>query len=136
MANEATTIELHGSPAGNPIRFTCADAVGIEKGAVLWFYNPKTISGAALLNKPFAGIANSEKVASDGSTTIGVYTKGIFTMRADEAITAGQLVELSGNNIIRGLVGVANISGGCVLGKALETFAAGETKQVLIGGTF
>lgn len=143
MANEAVIVELMGQPSGVPIRFTCADGVGIEKGTLLWFSDNRTISGASvdcnLTGKAFAGIAATEKVASDGSTTIGVWTKGIFDLTSvaaagtEGAIGAGHYVVLSGSNLIARLKDNATILSGAVIGKALEDASASEVIQVAIG---
>jgi len=133
MTNEAVTIELTGTSKGNPVRFDCADETGIEKGTLLWFSTPYLVSGAACEAKPFAGIAATEKVANDGQTTIGVYTSGLFDLKsANEAITAGSLVVLSGANLI-GTALAANILTGAIVGKAVETGAANEVIKVAVG---
>jgi hypothetical protein len=135
MANEAVIIELINS--GEAIQYTCLDAVGITKGTLLALDDPRTVSGANIgnLNRAFAGIAAMDKVASDGSTTIGVYTKGVFDLYADGAVVVGTLVGMSGANRVTPLT--AAISGaylGVVVGKALETATKDETIAVKLGG--
>ena len=143
MANEAVIVELFGEPKGESIKFTCADGAPIEKGALLWFSDPNTVSGASITvgAKPFAGIASTEKGISDGSTHIGCWTKGIFdlTSVAAPTITAGDLVYLSGQNLIT-RASDTNISGsnlhlklGCKVGIALEDSSASEVIQVRVG---
>ena len=130
MANEATIVELMGQPKGVPVRFTCADGTGIEKGTILWLDDARSVSGVSATLEPFAGIASVEKVASDGSTTIGCWTKGIFDMYAASAISAGDPVVLSGQNMVSG-ASVAPINQ--VIGIALEDATAAETIQVAVG---
>lgn len=84
MANEATIIELLGNK-GDPIRYTCADGNAIAKGALLVITDPRTVVVHSGADQPIAGIAAAEKVASDGSTTIAVYTNGIFDITAAAA---------------------------------------------------
>ena len=136
MANEAVTIELHGRPEGEGVRFTCADSVGIEKGTLLYFVDPRTASGShvASTGNAFAGVAAAEKVASDGSVAITAYTKGIFdlTTSAGVGITAGQIVSLSGANLIKTAT-EAEIAAGGAIGKALETATASEVIAVAVG---
>lgn len=138
MANEATIIELHGSPAGRPVRYTCVDTIGIPKGTLLVLVDERTVSGSSAVhvtgNYPIAGIAAAEKVANDGATTIAVYTDGIFglTVEAVGATTAGQLVTISGANTIDAGVSKEGIFAGAVLGKALSTTTAGGRAKVKV----
>ena len=81
MANEAVIIELFNG--GRPMRFTVADGVGIEKGTLMELSADKTVIANTNDNAPVVGIAAEEKVASDGQTSIGVYTDGIFDMLTD-----------------------------------------------------
>ena len=137
MANEAVIITLLGN-GGDPVNFSCMDGRTIEKGSILVLQDPIKVSGALTISKTekFAGIAAHEKEASDGATTISVYTHGIFDCYVGScpAITAGQMLVLSGANAL----GIA-VSGdgelGKVVGKALESVAANtpETIAVLIG---
>jgi hypothetical protein len=124
MANEAVIIE-----AGNTIRrFTCLNSDSIEKGALLNLQDPRQVSGGTLVGRPAAGIAAEEKVANDGQTSIGVWQDGIFDCLATGAIPVGSLVRISGANTVGFLPAGADngISGGLVLGKALETSTDGE----------
>lgn len=81
MANEAVIIELFNG--GRPIRFTCSNATGIAKGTLMELSGDRTVIANTNDNAPVVGIAAHEKVASDGSTTIAVYTDGIFDMKSD-----------------------------------------------------
>jgi hypothetical protein len=85
MAAEAVTIELLGVVPGCPVRYTCADGAAIAKGTLLKITDPRTVSAHSGIDQPIAGIAAHEKVISDGSTTISVYTNGIFDMTAAAA---------------------------------------------------
>lgn len=132
MANEAVIIELLGN-AGDPVQYTCADANTIEKGTLLFFTDPRTVSGSSSSGGAFAGIAAAEKVASDGATRIAVYTNGIFdlTSSAGATITAGQWVSLSGQNLVKTATEAELAAGGGV-GKALETASASEVIAVKV----
>ena len=81
MANEAVIIELFNG--GRPIRYTCADGTGIEKGSLLALTGDRTVTGITTAITPCVGVAAMEKVASDGSTTITAYTDGIFDLVSD-----------------------------------------------------
>lgn len=83
MAAEAVIIELFNG--GRPIRFTVADGATIEKGTVMRLTDPRTAVAHSGADQAICGIAAAEKVASDGSTTLAVYTDGIFDMTAAAA---------------------------------------------------
>lgn len=87
MANEVSIIELFNG--GRPIRYTCADGASIAKGTILQITDPRTASAHSGVDQPIAGIAAAAKVASDGSTSIAVYTDGIFDItHAAAGVTA------------------------------------------------
>ena len=131
MANEAI---LRDDLGINPLNFTVADGTGIEKGTICKLTDPRTASAATGTGDVFAGIARREKIASDGRTQLGLYTHGIFDMKvnAGAAVTLGATVTTSGANLIRDAT-EAEIAAGKGIGKALETGAASETIQVLVG---
>jgi len=139
MANEAVIVEKLGEVKGGGVRYTCADANAISKGTLLWFSDPKTISGAEVkpLNSvaaPAAGIANTAKEASDGQVTLGVDTDGIYDLlhNGGANITAGQLVKLSGQNMIAPITLAVDIVSGLVLGKALEDSDGTAAKTIQV----
>jgi len=133
MADEAIIVELLGN-RGDPIQYTCLDANAIPKGTVLELEDLRTVKVMSATDKPVAGIAAHEKVASDGSSTIGVYTNGIFKMVVGSTgCTVGsQVVSESGtNNHIKDLDTLDSETGD-VLGYALETGTNGETVLVRV----
>jgi hypothetical protein len=83
MANEAVIIELFNG--GRPIRYTCSDSNTITKGCLVYITDPRTILKHSAADQPIAGIAAHDKLALDGSTTIAVYTDGIFDITAAAA---------------------------------------------------
>lgn len=128
MANEAIILDLLHAK-GNPVRYTIDDAYAVEKGALMTLLDARTVSGsgATSLGPSVAGVAAAEKVANDGATTLAVYTEGIFDLvvSATGAVAVGQYVTISGVNVID--TGVyPQLSGGSILGKALEAGSAGE----------
>lgn len=142
MANEAVIIELLGDK-GDVVRYSVLDTLAIEKGTVMVMSGgsayPRHMKASSTKNEPVAGIAAAEKVANDGSTTLGVYTYGIFDLKTASTarIVTGDSLITSGAN----LVSQANrrhgamISGAFVLGKALEdgpTVTDSDTIQVLV----
>lgn len=124
MANEATLM-VETEPA---IIMTAADGTGIEKGAVCKLADSLTASISDGDEDYVAGIVKTEKIASDGTTSVAVYRKGIFEMTASGSITAGQAVAThassGGSNVVA--VATATAVGGKTLGIALETASEGE----------
>ena len=135
MANEAVIISLTGQPKGRPISFTVADSHAVEKGALMGLFDPMTCSGTLLADKgvAFAGIAATEKVASDGQVKLGLWTEGIFDLVADaDGITVGHTAALSGTNQVFTAV-AGSLLDGKVVGRALETGSASEAIAVAVG---
>ena len=131
MANEAVIIEL-AHDSGEPLRFTCADGTSISKGTLLKLTDPRTVAATSASADPFAGIAAHDKIANDGSTSITVYTKGIFDLLDNGgAVTAGNTVATSGANIIR-LTAAADFIAGSVIGQALETVTSGTAEVIAV----
>ena len=132
MANEAIIVQLLGN-GGDPIEVTVADGAGIVKGTLMKIADPRTGSATSADGDKFIGIAAAEKVANDGSTTLSVYTHGIFDLKDSGAgITAGTYVKMNGANLIATAdeAGAQDLSE--IVGLALETAGAAEVIEVLI----
>lgn len=129
MANEAT-LQVQTSL---PVNMVVADGAGIEKGTLLKMTDGN-VAAASSAEDVFAGIAFNEKIASNGVTSLAVFKSGIFEMYAGggTAISVGDLVQLSGANIIEGAVVEAEVVAGKVVGKALETVAIGTPERILV----
>ena len=129
----AAIIGLCGQPKGVAIRYTVDDTIAVAKGDLMQITNPVTATLNETVGNPFAGIAASEKEANDGQVTLGVWTKGIFDLHKDPCnpIAIGDLVSMSGCNLIR-TADEADISGGAVVGKALEDAAAGSGEVIAV----
>jgi len=130
----ATIVEQAGQPKGMPMRFFVGDACNIAKGDLLWYYDgagQKRASGAAVTEvaKPFAGIAVTEKVAGDGTTTVGAATCFVADMYTDNGanILTGDAVIMSGANLI---AKTSNASGAYIVGYAME--GAGAAEKILV----
>lgn len=130
MANEAVLVYEMDAP----IPFTCADGTGIEKGTLLTITDPMTVAATSADNATFIGVAAEEKIANDGKTKIGVYLRGIFKMVVDagDTTTVGLDCVVRAANAI-GLYDTLDDEKGLVVGRALETGAAGESVLVLLG---
>ncbi len=131
MANETSQVEgpyeVHD--------FTVSESVLIEKFTVCKLSDPRTAAASSAADV-FAGIAATEKVASNGKTELGLWTTGthLFTT-IGPAITAGTMVSLSGANLIKAAT-AAEILTGAGFGKILQTSTAGDgqaQKEVKIG---
>lgn len=123
MANEATLIfetEL-------PIQFTVADATAITKGSLLKMTDPMTAIINSAINDAPAGIAQSDKIASDGMTKLAVYRSGIFKVSLSGSCTVGDMLNLSSTpNYV--IVRSQSVSGSAnIIGTALETGTTNET---------
>ena len=125
-------VELLGmDKAGDVIQYNCANGTAIAKLDLLQLTDNRTVLASAN-GKPCAGIAASEKVASDGQITIGCYTNGIFDL-TDTAVggTVGVNVVLGGVNVIRDAA-ATEAEKGWILGKRFATAAASETQEVRV----
>ncbi len=135
MANEAVIVELLGN-GGDPIEYTVADGVDIPKGSIMQLTTPRTASISSGAGNIPIGIAASQKVANDGSTTLAIYTNGIFDlkMNAGETATVGELLVIDGVNNLAKLAttGIEPDDIKLVLGTALETAGSGSTIQVRV----
>lgn len=136
MANEAVILELLGYDKGQDVRYTCANATGIAKGCILQVSGADlTVIASAGSGDTFAGIASAEKVASDGATSIGAHTEGIFDLTCipnGAEITLGSSVAISGANLIRKAKAADLLCGG-VVGVAMEAGGASTVIRVHVG---
>lgn len=123
MADEAQLVY----ETGPPIPFTVGDGNGIEKGTILAISDPFTASGATAIRDPVAGIAASEKIASDGKTKLGVYREGVFIVTLSGACTAGDALMVAGGTGTNDVMRVDDVSGSAMIGYALETGATTES---------
>ena len=133
MANEAVIIELLGN-AGDPISCTCADGTGIAKGTLLQLTDARVASAHSAADEGIIGIAAMEKVASDGSTTISVYTNLIvdITAAAGGVTAVGHLCAASATANMIQAADAADILQGSVVGMCLEAQANDEVGAVRI----
>ena len=126
MANEAVQVE--GPYEAHD--FTVTDSIAVPQYTLMGGRDPRgayASSGA----DDFAGIAATEKVVSNGQTELGLFTTGTFvlTAAAGAVISAGELVSLSGANLIKTAT-EAEIITGHIVGKSREAIAAGTTGEV------
>jgi hypothetical protein len=133
MANEAVIIELLGMPRGCPISYTCAEATTIAKGTLLEVTDPRTVIANTNDNAPVVGIAAAEKVGGDGSTTIAVYTNGIFDMLTDAGTdSAGAALANSATENTLQTADASDMIQGSYVGYLLEEAGNAEVAAVRI----
>ena len=133
MAAEAVIIELLGD-GGDVVRYTVANATGIAKGALMVVTDPRTAIAHSAADQPFVGIASSEKVASDGQTTLGLYTNGIFDLTAAAAgvTTVGYVCAVSGTANMITVADATDLLQHSYVGQCLESHANDEVAAVKI----
>ena len=132
MANEAVIIELFNG--GRPIRYECADGATIEKGALAVITDPRTVVTHAVVDTPIAGVVAQEKVINDDTTTVSVYTDGIFDMTAAAGgVTAvGARCAGSGTANMITVADAADLIQSSDVGMCLEAHANNEVAAVRI----
>lgn len=116
MANEwILRTETH--PALN---FTCANGVGIEKGAVCKMTTPMTAVLSDGDNDKFACIVQSEKIASDGTTSVSGYRGGIFECTVNGTCSVGDPLVTDSSTGGANKVAVAAVNEENVIAYALQ----------------
>lgn len=131
-------VELYGfNNDGDVRRFTCGNNNTITKGDLLVFYDPRTASHAiecsSMQLKAAAGIAAMDKVTGDGSTSISVWTNGIFECTCSNAIQCGHAVGIAHDNYVMAISDAEKLaSGAIVLGYAMEDGANAEVINVRV----
>lgn len=114
-------------------RYTVSNATAIPLSTTMKLFDANSAIASSADGDAFAGIAWEEKTASDGLTEITCAKNGVWDMQdATAGITAGEMVCLSGANLIRTAV-AGDLLTGAVVGKALETASASEVIRVLVG---
>ena len=135
MTAEAVIVELLGQPAGCPIRGIVADGTAIAKGALMiWKTDPRTLLKHAGVDESFAGIAATEKVASDGQLSIAVYTNGIFDITAAAAgvVAMGAMAAVSATPNMTTAADAADLLQNSHVGYVLESQANDEVSLIRI----
>lgn len=92
-----------------------------------------TAGSTAAAPIPFAGILVNDKFSTDGSTEAGFYTKGVFTLTASGEIAAGDLVTMSGTDMVTPILDVGALMSGAVVGKALQSITKDSTGEIHVG---
>lgn len=123
-----TKVELTNS-TGNPRSMTVADGTGILKNKVLTLSDPRTVAEVSDVSVSsgykYGGISSHDKVASDGTTTMAVWTDGVFEVYSSGSITVGNPIKSCGRGYFCAAV-INDYASGAVAGYALETTTDGE----------
>ena len=132
MANEATLVQ---QLEDRLLEVTVADGTAITKVTILKLSDPNTAAASSADGDIFLGIASVDKVANDGQTRMAVWRHGVFDMKDSGAgITAGDPVKIAGANLIATADDATAAGLKEVVGIALQTAAANEVIEVLVGG--
>jgi len=133
MANEAIIVELLGNK-GDPVRYTCADGTAIPKGTIMQLETPRTVVEPDAVDKPVVGICATEKVASDGQTSVAVYTNGIFIVTCEDTqCEIGDSVSIGTTHDGRvALSSTLDVEKGWSVGYALETIAIASPGMIRV----
>jgi len=140
MANEAVQIV---APT-KTYSYTVAAGTAITKGALMAITSdPRTVlANAGAGGQVFAGVAVSDKSATDGAITMGLAQDGIYDllMATGSTCSFGDLLILSGANAVARMRDFSNQAvsspiyvSAMIVGMALETGSSAETIAVDIG---
>lgn len=137
MAFEATLV-YETAP---PIQLTVADGTAITKGALLKLTDPATAIISTANDDIVAGIAATDKIASDGVTQLAVYRRGVFKVKCSGSVTVGDPLALfttsQTNHVASKLnANMIQLSGSKIIGTALETATTGETLLMELNPSF
>jgi len=110
-----------------PVTMNATDGVGIEKGAVLKLTNPNTASLSNGDTDACGGIAQSEKIASDGTASVSVYKGGIFEGTAGIAgVTVGSAIITDSSTSGANRLVNADVNSENIVGRCLQTATSGN----------
>jgi hypothetical protein len=128
MTNEAILVMEKSLPEN----FTVADGIGIEQGAILKLSDNNTVALSDGDEDYVGGVLQTEKIASDGTTSGSVYNDGLFRVYVSGSVTAGQALATSsstdGDNIL--VAATATAVGAKTWGIAREDHT-GTASQIL-----
>lgn len=129
MANEITIVtQLEPSVA-----FICADGATIEKGTLVKITDPFTVAATAADHDAVIGVTTEEKIANDGKTKVPVCMRAVCKGVAGTAgVTVGAAIDSDASTSAVNKLADAAVNGENIIGRALETAAAGETFLFLL----
>ena len=131
MANETILVQRLQDRLSTVV---VADGTAIEKGTILQLTDANIGSPSSADGEFFAGIAASEKVANDGSTSLAVWTKGVFDIKLTAAtVAAGEPVKIAGANLAAIADDATIANSREIIGYAMQDGVASEVIQVMVG---
>lgn len=118
------------------LEVTVADTPGIPKGTILKLSDPNIGAAASADGDFFLGIAKEEKVDVDGMVRMAVWRHGVFDIyvHPNHTVTAGDMVKISGANLIAIADSDTIETHGEIIGMALQSGISDEQIEVLVGG--
>lgn len=119
---------------GDPVEYTVSATTAIPKGTLMKISSsPQTAAAASADGDFFAGIAATEKTATDGVVKMSCITHCVAEMTAGTgATTFGQPQKISAANAVVDADDDTIENSGEVVGLSLETVADGDRGAVLV----
>ena len=131
MANEGLLVQ---DLEYKHLQVQVASGTGIPKGTILKLADANTGSASSADGDIFLGILLVEKTSTDSETSFAVSRHGVWDLKDSGAgITAGDFVKIAGANLIATADDDTVANSGEVVGMALQTAAASEVIEVLVG---
>lgn len=130
MADEATLSEESGL---NSIRFVVDPSINVSQGTLMFISGDHAV-GKSSTAQPYAGVAAADHKANEGEVEMAVHVPGrgnVFDMTNTGVTILGELVRLSGTNLVGGVKKNLQISTGQIVGIALEGGSDSEIIRVL-----
>lgn len=112
--------------------FTVSNLVGIEKGALLELVDPDTARAVTTKEAVCAGIAKTEKIASNGQTKLAILRGGHFKCTISGNVTVGNALITSGVTNPNRLE-AAGVDAEDIVGIAMESGTDGQTIKYELG---
>ena len=137
MANEAVLIQ---DLEYRHLEVTMVDGssgTDIEKGTILILADPNLGAASSADGDLYLGILLEENVGGDGTTRYAVSRHGVWDIKnkASTTITAGDMVKISGANLIAPADDDQVEKHSEVVGMALQDATADEVIEVLVGAS-
>lgn len=132
MANEPSIVDNFDKV----LNFTVADGTGIEQYTLCKLTDPRTASASDGSGDMIAGLAHSEKIASDGVTSLGMVQEAVIDAYiSGSGLIGQQLMSAGHDNYFK--VASKGLSGAAICGHLLEAASNGEKAHVYfkIGGS-
>lgn len=136
MANEAVLVQ---DLEWKQLEVTMADGAAgtdIEQYTILKLADPNTGAASSADGDLFLGILAAENKGADGQVRYAVYRGGVWDIKDSGAgFAAGVLVKISGANLVATADDDQIEKHSEVVGLALQTAAASEVVEILVGNS-